>query len=47
LRDIDETVSTLQDKIEPDPGNPMFIHRIRDIGYKFKQPEPDGNNPDS
>ncbi len=47
LRDIDETVGTLQDKIEPDPGNPMFIHRIIDIGYKFKPPEPDGNNPDS
>ena len=47
LRDIDETVSTLQEQIEPDPGNPKFIHRIIDIGYKFKQPEPDGNNPDS
>jgi DNA-binding response OmpR family regulator len=47
LRDIDETVGTLQDKIEPDPGNPKFIHRIIDIGYKFKAPEPDGNNPDS
>jgi DNA-binding response OmpR family regulator len=47
LRDIDETVSTLQDKIEPEPGNPTFIHRIIDIGYKFKPPEPDGNNPDS
>jgi DNA-binding response OmpR family regulator len=47
LRDIDETVGTLQDKIEPDPGNPTFIHRIIDIGYKFKPPEPDGNNPDS
>jgi DNA-binding response OmpR family regulator len=47
LRDIDDTISTLQDKIEPDPGNPKFIHRIIDIGYKFKQPEPDGNNPDS
>ena len=47
LRDIDETVSTLQDKIEPDPGDPTFIHRIIDIGYKFKPPEPDGNDPDS
>ena len=47
LRDIDETVSTLQDKIEPDPGNPKFIHRIIDIGYKFKPSEPDGNNPDN
>ena len=47
LRDIDETVGTLQNIIEPDPGNPTFIHRIIDIGYKFKPPEPDGNNPDS
>jgi DNA-binding response OmpR family regulator len=47
LRDIDEAVSTLQDKIEPNPGNPTFIQRIIDIGYKFKPPEPDGNNPDS
>jgi DNA-binding response OmpR family regulator len=47
LRDIDEAVSTLQDIIEPEPGNPTFIHRIIDIGYKFKPPEPDGNNPDS
>jgi DNA-binding response OmpR family regulator len=47
LRDIDEAVSTLQDKIEPNPGSPTFIHRIIDIGYKFKPPEPDGNNPDS
>jgi DNA-binding response OmpR family regulator len=47
LRDIDEAVSTLQGVIEPDPGDPKFIHRIIDIGYKFKHPEPDGNNPDS
>ena len=47
LRDIDEAVSTLQDKIEPNPGNPKFIHRIIDIGYKFKPPEPDGNDTDS
>ena len=47
LKDIDEAVGTLQSIIEPDPGNQKFIHRIIDIGYKFKQPEPDGNNPDS
>jgi DNA-binding response OmpR family regulator len=47
LRDIDEAVCTLQDIIEPDPGDPTFIHRIIDIGYKFKHPEPDGNSPDS
>ena len=47
LRDIDEAVSTLQSIIEPNQGDPVFIHRIIDIGYKFKHPEPDGNNPDS
>ena len=47
LHDIDQAVSTLQDIIEPNPGDPVFIHRIIDIGYKFIHPEPDGNNPDS
>jgi DNA-binding response OmpR family regulator len=40
LRDIDQTVSALQEKIEPDPGDPVFIHRIIDIGYKFQPQEP-------
>jgi DNA-binding response OmpR family regulator len=47
LQDIDAAVSTLQGIIEPDPRDPVFIHRIIDIGYKFKHLEPDGNNPDS
>ncbi|MFH1717152.1 MAG: response regulator transcription factor [Planctomycetota bacterium] len=36
LRDIDQTVDTLRNKIESDPDNPVFIHTIKDIGYKFK-----------
>jgi len=39
LWDIDEAVSTLQKIIDLDPGDPVFIHRIIDIGYKFKHPQ--------
>jgi len=38
-RSIDRFVTTLRNKIEPDPHNPMFIHTIREIGYKFEPPE--------
>ncbi|MHC4559952.1 MAG: response regulator transcription factor [Planctomycetota bacterium] len=47
LRDIDEAVSTLQSVIEPNPGDPTFIHTIKDIGYKFVQPQSNGNDPDN
>ncbi|MHC4426047.1 MAG: response regulator transcription factor [Planctomycetota bacterium] len=47
LRDIDQTVTRLREKIEPDPENPAFIHTIKDIGYKFEKPDADGNNPDN
>jgi len=39
-RSIDRFVTTLRNKIEPDPHNPTFIHTIRQIGYKFEPPEP-------
>ncbi len=39
-RSIDRFVTTLRNKIEPDPRNPTFIHTIREIGYKFEPPEP-------
>jgi len=39
LRDVDHIVTTLRNKIEPDPDNPTFIHTIKDIGYKFEPPE--------
>lgn len=39
LRSIDRFVTTLRNKIEPDPHNPIFIHTIREIGYKFEPPE--------
>jgi DNA-binding response OmpR family regulator len=37
-RSIDRFVTTLRDKIEPDPSKPKFIHTIREIGYKFEPP---------
>ncbi len=38
-RSIDRFVTTLRNKIEPDPHNPSFIHTVREIGYKFEPPE--------
>jgi DNA-binding response OmpR family regulator len=38
-RSIDRFVTTLRNKIEPAPHNPIFIHTIREIGYKFEPPE--------
>ena len=38
-RSIDRFVSTLRNKIEPDPHIPTYIHTIREIGYKFEPPE--------
>ncbi len=37
-RTIDRFVTTLRNKIEPDPHNPTFIHTIREVGYKFEMP---------
>ncbi len=38
-RSIDRFVTTLRDKIEPNPARPVFIHTIRQIGYRFEPPE--------
>jgi DNA-binding response OmpR family regulator len=38
-RSIDRFVTTLRNKIEPDPRNPTFIRTIREVGYKFETPE--------
>jgi len=40
-RSIDRCVTTLRDKIEPDPHRPAFIKTIRSVGYKFEPPEDD------
>jgi len=39
-RSIDRFVTTLRNKIEPDPHTPTLIRTIRAIGYKFEPPEP-------
>jgi len=35
-RSVDRCVTTLRGKIEADPHHPIFIHTIRDIGYRFE-----------
>lgn len=35
-RSIDRCVATLRAKIEPDPHRPIYVHTIRDIGYRFE-----------
>ena len=43
LRDIENTINTLRNKIEDNPDNPKYIHTIELIGYKFILPEKNGN----
>ena len=38
-RSVDRFVTTLRNKIEPNPHTPVFIHTLREIGYKFDPPE--------
>lgn len=35
-RSIDRFVTTLRNKIEHDPHRPIFIHTIREVGYRFE-----------
>ncbi len=35
-RSVDRCVATLRAKVEDDPRNPIYIHTIRDIGYRFE-----------
>ena len=35
-RSVDRCVATLRAKLETDPHNPVYIHTIRDIGYRFE-----------
>ena len=37
-RSIDRFVTTLRNKIEPDPHHPIYIHTVREVGYKFDPP---------
>ena len=36
-RSVDRCVATLRAKVESDPHRPVWIHTIRDIGYRFEQ----------
>jgi DNA-binding response OmpR family regulator len=38
-RSIDRCVATLRAKIEPDQRHPIYIHTVRDIGYRFEPGE--------
>ncbi|MHC4117203.1 MAG: response regulator transcription factor [Planctomycetota bacterium] len=46
-QDIDRTVAALRNKIEPDTEKPDFIHSVEDKGYKFEEPQANGNDPDN
>jgi len=35
-RSVDRCVNTLRNKIEKDPGRPIYIKTIRDVGYRFE-----------
>jgi DNA-binding response OmpR family regulator len=37
-RSIDRFVTTLRNKIEPDPHNPIYIHTVCEIGCKLEPP---------
>ena len=37
-RSVDRFITTLRNKIEADPHDPVFIHTLREIGYKFETP---------
>jgi len=37
-RSVDRCVTTLRQKIEPDPRRPTLIQTIREIGYRFELP---------
>jgi DNA-binding response OmpR family regulator len=36
-RTIDVHIRWLREKIEPDPANPIHIHTVRGIGYRFQE----------
>jgi DNA-binding response OmpR family regulator len=47
LRDVDNFINSLREKIEPNPNNPTFIHDVGELGYKFELSRVYGNNFDS
>ena len=47
IRDVDNLVSSLRSKVEPDPNAPIYIHTSELKGYRFERPEIDGNSADN
>ncbi|MFA5252796.1 MAG: response regulator transcription factor [Phycisphaerae bacterium] len=47
VRDVDNLVNALRDKIEPDPNDPTYIHTEEIVGYRFERPQTNGNDSDS
>ena len=47
IRDVDNLVSSLRSKVEPDPNAPIYIHTSELKGYRFERPENDGNSADN
>ncbi len=37
-RTVDVHIRWLREKVEPDPGKPIYIHTVRGIGYRFEAP---------
>ncbi|MBC8163335.1 MAG: response regulator transcription factor [Roseiflexaceae bacterium] len=37
-RTVDVHIRWLREKVERDPSNPIFIHTVRGIGYRFEEP---------
>jgi two-component system, OmpR family, alkaline phosphatase synthesis response regulator PhoP len=35
-RSVDRCITTLRGKVEPNPRQPVHVHTIRDIGYRFE-----------
>ncbi len=46
LRDIDQAITRLQRKIEPDPSRPPTIRMIGNEDYQFEVPQANGNRTD-
>ncbi len=47
VRDVDNLINVLRNKIEPDPNAPIYIHTEDVVGYRFERPQTNGNNTDS
>jgi DNA-binding response OmpR family regulator len=39
-RTVDVHIRWLREKVEPDPGRPVYIQTVRGVGYRFEAPPP-------